>query len=157
MEKTIRKIGKSSDGKEMHYSVGVIVEHNGKYLLLDRVNPPYGFASPAGHMDEGEKPQDAAAREVREETGIELENLDFLHEEEVSWNYCKSVDVPHHWYVYKAKVPSENFVQNEESKSMAWYTKEEIAKLNLEPVWKHWFEKFKIINENNELWKPEIK
>ena len=30
------KLGKSKDGREMHYSAGVIVECNSKYLMLDR-------------------------------------------------------------------------------------------------------------------------
>lgn len=157
MSKVIIKIGKSSDGKEMHYSAGIIVECNGKYLMMDRKNFPFGFAAPAGHVDEGETPKEAAKRETLEETGIKLENLEFVHGEEVPWNICAS-GAMHHWYVYKAKVPSEDFVFNDkEAKSMDWYNKEEIKNLDLEPIWKYWFEKFKIINENNELWKPDIR
>lgn len=142
MEK--KKTGKSSDGREMHYSAGVIVECNGKYLMLDRRNPPPGFACPAGHIDEGEEPEVSARREVYEETGIKLGDIEFVCEEEILWNYCKSATV-HYWYLYKAKVSSENFILAEkEEKSLAWYTKDEIKKLNLEPVWKYWFEKNKI-------------
>jgi len=32
MKSSLKKIGKSSDGREMHYSAGVIVECNGKYI-----------------------------------------------------------------------------------------------------------------------------
>jgi 8-oxo-dGTP pyrophosphatase MutT (NUDIX family) len=139
------KLGKSKDGREMHYSAGVIVECNGKYLMLDRKNPPPGFACPAGHVDEGEKPKVAAIREVFEETGIKLEDVEFICEEKISWNYCKSATV-HYWYLYKAKVFSEDFVlDKEEEKSLSWYTIDEIKKLNLEQVWKYWFEKLKII------------
>jgi 8-oxo-dGTP pyrophosphatase MutT (NUDIX family) len=140
------KLGKSKDDKEMHYSAGVIVECNGKYLMLDRKNPPPGFACPAGHIDEGEEPKIAAIREVFEETGIKLEDVEFVCEEEVPWNYCKSGVEVHYWYLYKASTLSENFVlEEEEEKSLAWYTVEEIKKLNIEPVWKYWFEKLKII------------
>ena len=140
------KLGKSSDGREMHYSAGVIVECNGKYLLLDRKNPPPGFACPAGHVDEGEEPKTAAIREVSEETGIELKDVEFICEEEISWNYCKSGTEIHYWYLYKANVVSEDFIfYKEEAKSLAWYTVEEVKKLNLEQVWKYWFEKLKIL------------
>lgn len=140
-----RKISKSSDGREMHYSAGVIVECNGKYLMMDRKNPPPGFACPAGHIDEGEDPKAAAIREVYEETGIKVKDLEFVLEEEVPWNYCKSATV-HYWYLYKVSVPTEDLVFNkEESKLLAWYTLGEVKKLNLEPVWKYWLEKTRII------------
>lgn len=155
MENKKRKIGKSSDGREMHYSAGVIVECNGKYLMLDRKSPPFGFACPAGHVDEDEEPKGAAIREVSEETGIKLQDVEFLCEEEVPWNVCKS-GAMHYWYVYKARVSSEDFVLNkEEAKSAGWYTKEELQKLDLEPVWIHWFKK--INYEIDSLWKPDIR
>ncbi len=145
MENKKFKLGKSSDGREMHYSVGVIIEYNGKYLMLDRKNPPPGFACPAGHVDEGEEPKTTAIREVFEETGIKLKDIEFVCEEEIPWNYCRSATV-HYWYLYKTNILSEDFIFNEkEEKSLAWYSKEEIKKLNLEPVWKYWFKKNKII------------
>lgn len=52
------------DGKVHHYSVGALIELNGKYLLIDRAIPPLGFAGVAGHIDEGEAPEHALAREV---------------------------------------------------------------------------------------------
>jgi len=141
------KLGKSSDGREMHYSAGVIVECNGKYLMLDRENPPPGFACPAGHVDEDEEPKVAAIREVFEETGIKLEDIEFICEEEIdSFEISQCQNLPHYWYLYKVSVASEDFVLNkEEEKSLAWYTIDEIKKLNLEEVWEYLFEKLKII------------
>jgi len=60
------KSGKSSKGKEMHYSVGALVKKEDKYLLIDRMNPPLGFAGLAGHIDEGEDAVNALKREVEE-------------------------------------------------------------------------------------------
>ncbi len=50
----------------------VFIEHEGKVLLVRRaVNPERGkWALPAGYIDYGEHPAEAAAREVREETGL---------------------------------------------------------------------------------------
>ncbi len=140
-----RKIGQSSDDREMHYSAGVIVEYKGKYLMMDRKNIPYGFACPGGHIDEGEVPKETALREVFEETGIKLQDVDFVCEEEVPWNYCRNATV-HYWYLFKGKAPSEKIsINEEEAKSLKWYNPEEIKKLEVEPVWKYWLEKLKII------------
>ncbi len=145
MGNEIKKVGTSSDGREMHYGVHIIVECNGKYLLLDRKNPPPGFAGPAGHIDKGEEPKEAALRELFEETGIKLEDLEFICEEEVLWNYCRSATA-HYLYLFRTSVTSPNIVLDKtEAASLAWYTVEEIKKLNLEPVWKYWFEKIGIL------------
>jgi len=145
MKKAQKKIGKSSDGREMHYSVGVMLSHNRKYLMMDRRNPPPGFACPAGHVDEGEEPQNATLREVFEETKIKLKDVEFVLEEEVPWNYCRTASA-HYWYLFKAEAPTSDLIIDErEAKSLRWYTIDEIKKLKLEPVWKYWFEKLKII------------
>jgi 8-oxo-dGTP pyrophosphatase MutT (NUDIX family) len=139
------KLGESLDGREMHYSAGVILEHAGKYLMLGRKSVPYGFACPAGHIDEGEEPKEAALREVFEETGIKLQEVEPIFEEEVPWNYCRSATV-HYWHVFRAVVDSEHIVINkEEESSLSWYSPEEIKQLELEPAWKYWLEKSEII------------
>jgi 8-oxo-dGTP pyrophosphatase MutT (NUDIX family) len=40
-------------------------------LLIERRQFPFGFAPPAGHVDDGETYIDAACRELQEEVGLE--------------------------------------------------------------------------------------
>ncbi|MFA5773082.1 MAG: NUDIX domain-containing protein [Candidatus Paceibacterota bacterium] len=142
------KDGIASNGELLHYSVGAVIEKDGKYLLIDRVNPPFGFAGLAGHVDEGESEDDAITREVTEESGLKVLSYKLLFEEEILWNYCRGVSrgaTAHKWRLYECEVEGEVIHNKEETKSIGWYSIDEIKKMNLEPVWEYWFEKLKII------------
>ncbi len=39
-------------------------------VLIQRLNPPHGWAIPGGFVDVGERVEEAAVREAREETGL---------------------------------------------------------------------------------------
>lgn len=41
-------------------------------LLIERRNPPHGWALPGGFVDYGESAEQAAVREAREETGLDV-------------------------------------------------------------------------------------
>ena len=53
-------------------TVDIIIEINGKIVLIQRANPPYGWALPGGFVDYGESLESSAIREAKEETGLEV-------------------------------------------------------------------------------------
>jgi ADP-ribose pyrophosphatase YjhB (NUDIX family) len=56
-------------------TVDIIIEVEGKIVLIERKNPPHGWAIPGGFVDYGESYETAAIREAEEETGIKVTNL----------------------------------------------------------------------------------
>jgi len=47
-------------------------------VLIERRNPPPGWALPGGFVDRGERVEQAARREAREETGLEVRLVSLL-------------------------------------------------------------------------------
>ena len=129
----------------MHYSVGALITQNGKYLMIDRTSPPLGFACIAGHIDDGEEEVQALKREIKEESGLTVRDLKLLFKEKIDWNWCKRGIKVHYWSLFNCKVSGKIKQNKEESKSINWYTKKQIQKLKLEPVWEYWFRKLNII------------
>lgn len=56
-------------------TVDIIIEVNKKIVLIERKNPPFGWALPGGFVDYGESYETAAIREAKEETNLNIENL----------------------------------------------------------------------------------
>jgi mutator protein MutT len=73
----------AADGKAMSHEypdrpivgVGAVIVHDGKALIIKRANDPYKgqWSIPGGRVELGESLADAVRREMREETGLEVE------------------------------------------------------------------------------------
>lgn len=60
-------------------TVDVIIEINTQIVLIERRQPPRGWALPGGFVDYGESYESAALREAKEETGLDCFNLCQFH------------------------------------------------------------------------------
>jgi len=59
-------------------TVDIIIELNNGIVLIQRRNPPFGWAIPGGFIDYGESAEAAAIREAKEETSLDVEIISLL-------------------------------------------------------------------------------
>lgn len=133
-------------------SAGGILQRDGKIYLIDRKFEPLGWAGIAGHVETSENPAQCISRECSEETGLIVETGNLLIEEAVPWNNCWKSTGGHYWHVFALHdttrlQPTPN---PEEAKGGGWFSPEEIQHLQLEPVWRYFFEKLGIIKPQPE-------
>ena len=60
-------------------TVDLIIEIDGGVVLIERKNPPFGWALPGGFVDYGESLETAALREAREETSLHVALTEQFH------------------------------------------------------------------------------
>jgi ADP-ribose pyrophosphatase YjhB (NUDIX family) len=150
-----------------HKSVGMLVWKNGELLLIERKKPPFGFAPPAGHLDEdGDDFGSAAKRELMEEVGLDAGNMELVAEGKKE-NHCRREGGTwHYWKIYKIAAEGEIKRSEDETKQAEFYSKEKINLLisktkeyiqgklteedwekspGIEPVWYEWLKELKIV------------
>jgi 8-oxo-dGTP diphosphatase len=113
--------------------VSCFVECDGKILLLQRQdNKSQGgkWGVPAGKIDEGESEKLAVLREVKEETGIALNNDSVKHSKKV---FVRYPDYDFVFDIFKSEI--KNFpdvvLSKEEHKDFRWVTPNEALSLDL--------------------------
>ncbi|MBS1985004.1 MAG: NUDIX hydrolase [Bdellovibrionales bacterium] len=70
----------SSKPQAPKLTVDVIIDMGaGMVVLVDRKSEPHGWALPGGFVEEGETVEEAALREIKEETGLDVELVRQFH------------------------------------------------------------------------------
>jgi ADP-ribose pyrophosphatase YjhB (NUDIX family) len=100
--------------KKFTVSVGVVItDRDQKILLLEHVfRAGSGWGIPGGFINHGEQPEAAARREIREETGLELENVKMLRVRTTG----RHVEI-----LFRAEANGAASVKSREIKSLGWF------------------------------------
>ena len=74
--KAVRRWGVRFTQQRFQVTVGaVVINEEGRVLLLKHVfRPGSGWGIPGGFLEKGEQPEEAVRRELREETGLEVQS-----------------------------------------------------------------------------------
>lgn len=124
--------------KIVHRSAGAIIKNEkGEILMLDRKNIPFGWACPCGHVEEGENPEDALKREIKEETNLKIKKFRLVLHEYLDWNECKRGVRGHDFFIYEVLDWQGDIKKDDESKAIAWVSINELKNLKLEEAWKY--------------------
>ncbi len=60
-------------------TVDIIIRYKGGIVMIERKNPPPGWAIPGGFVDIGESLEEAAIREAKEETSLDVTLIEQFH------------------------------------------------------------------------------
>jgi ADP-ribose pyrophosphatase YjhB (NUDIX family) len=98
----------------------IIFDEQGRILLLDHVfRPDGGWGIPGGFLSKGEQPEIALRRELREEIGIEVEDVEML--------FVRTLPRPRQIEIYfRASAIGTPEPCSFEIKSAAWFSVDEL-------------------------------
>lgn len=114
-------------------TVGVFIFNpDDRLLLLKSHKWPGKYVVPGGHVELGERLEDAVLRETKEETGLDVYNLEFINFQE--FIYDPSFWKPRHFifFDYACKTQSTDVQLNHEAEDHIWVPLEEAAQLPLD-------------------------
>jgi nucleoside triphosphatase len=114
-------------------TVGVFIfNQRGELLLLQSHKWPGAYVVPGGHVELGERLEEAAVREAKEETGLEVYGLEFI-------NFQQFIYDPAFWkqrhfifFDFAAKTDDMKVVLNDEAQEYVWVEPEEALDLKLD-------------------------
>jgi 8-oxo-dGTP pyrophosphatase MutT (NUDIX family) len=112
----------------------LILNEEGKVFLMLSPKWKNMYGLPGGHIELGETSEEAARREIMEETGLKVKDIKFLKLQEVI--FPKEFYKKKHFISleYIAKVASSDIkLDNREGIEYVWVTPDEALKLNLNP------------------------
>jgi nucleoside triphosphatase len=109
-----------------------IFNAEGKLLLLESHKWPGRYVVPGGHVELGERLEEALAREAKEETGLDIHSIEFI-------NFQQFIYDPAFWkkrhfifFDFACRTDSTNVRLNDEAEGYIWVEPRQALALALE-------------------------
>lgn len=119
----------------------VIMRADGKVLLLKSQKWHGKYVVPGGHIELGETLEHALRREIREETGLEINDIEFIKPTEFIFDPAYHKRRHFIFLDFFCKTGGSDVKLNDEAQEYAWASPEGALKLPLEPYTEpliHW-------------------
>ena len=121
------------DKEILHESAGAFIKApDNTFLVFDLMKFPFQTTVPAGHIDAGEAPENAAQREAQEETGLQNGTVIEIGTEVIPGDSCSRGSDNHRWHIYVIKLPNKPTVTiNDEGNNPRWVTIDQALETNI--------------------------
>ncbi|OGY28094.1 MAG: hypothetical protein A2802_00385 [Candidatus Woykebacteria bacterium RIFCSPHIGHO2_01_FULL_43_29] len=118
--------------KRVYFLVGqkALLTRNNKLLLIkrsDKCSNPGTWSLPGGALEKDETPESGIKREIKEETGLSINNLKLIHTVALNEKEAFS-DKPALLLVWAGRAKTEDVQLNWEHDQFKWVTKQEALK-----------------------------
>lgn len=129
-------------------TVGALIfNQEGKVLLLKSGKWRNKYVIPGGHIELGETMEDALRREIKEETGLDIYDIEFVSLQEFIFD--ESFHEKRHFIFldFVCKTDSNEVVLNFESQEYVWVSLEKALKLPIDPYTRRLIEGLKVSSQ----------
>ncbi|VVB61761.1 ADP-ribose pyrophosphatase [uncultured archaeon] len=115
-------------------TVGALIFNpEGKIFLMKSHKWAGKFVVPGGHIELGERAEDALRREIKEETGLDISDIEFICIQEFIFDPAFWKKRHFIFIDYACKTNSGEVKLNSEGQEYGWFSLDELAKLPVEP------------------------
>ena len=114
-------------------TVGALISHKGRIFLMKSHKWRGKYVIPGGHIELGERMQDALKREIKEETGLDIHSIEFIMFQEFVFDPSFHRKAHFIFFDFACETDSSAVTLNDEAQEFAWVTPQEALAMDLEP------------------------
>jgi len=119
-------------------TVGALIFNSeGKILLIKSHKWRGKYVIPGGHIELGEKMEEALKREIKEETGLDIFDIKFICFQEFIFDKTFYKKKHFIFFDFTCKTNSTKVKLNSEAEDFVWVTLDEALKMDVEPYTKN--------------------